>query len=233
MNLDRVTITGADDSIPPEALLKLSIRYPFVEWGILLSKAQEGGPRYPSLKWMEALGEIARKSRFMKLSGHLCGRWVRELVLEANYSFLTDRPSIGLIFNRIQLNFHAYSHRPAHQAFFSRIGVEPRQYIFQQDGVNDNLFRDAWTAWPKIDAVPLYDISGGRGILPERWPPAYEGVYNGYAGGLGPDNLKEEIEKIGKTAGKERFWVDMESKIRTANDLLFDLDKVIRCLDIG
>ena len=31
--LDRVTITGADDSVRPTDLLELSREFPFVEWG--------------------------------------------------------------------------------------------------------------------------------------------------------------------------------------------------------
>ena len=37
MILDRVTITGADDSIHVEQLAELSQAYPYVEWGILVS----------------------------------------------------------------------------------------------------------------------------------------------------------------------------------------------------
>ena len=33
-----VTITGADDSIQPSQLLDLQKEFPFVEWGILLSR---------------------------------------------------------------------------------------------------------------------------------------------------------------------------------------------------
>ena len=38
MKLTRVTITGADDSVEPRALAELSEAFPFVEWGLLMSK---------------------------------------------------------------------------------------------------------------------------------------------------------------------------------------------------
>jgi hypothetical protein len=38
MRLKTVTITGADDAVDPEELLQIQQRYPFVEWGILLSR---------------------------------------------------------------------------------------------------------------------------------------------------------------------------------------------------
>ena len=41
------------------------------------------------------------------------------------------------------------------------------------------------------------DKSGGAGIVPEEWsePIAW---YNGYAGGLGPQNLEEQLSLIAK-----------------------------------
>ena len=53
MILDRVTITGADDSIKATDLIPLSKRFPFVEWGILLSKNNEGSFRFPTRDWIE------------------------------------------------------------------------------------------------------------------------------------------------------------------------------------
>jgi hypothetical protein len=45
--LERVTITGADDSTSIDEMLALSRRFPFVEWGILVSKRHEGSYRFP------------------------------------------------------------------------------------------------------------------------------------------------------------------------------------------
>lgn len=55
MILDRVTITGADDSISPSGLLPLTKKYPFVEWGILVSVTKIGVPRYPTWAWIEEI----------------------------------------------------------------------------------------------------------------------------------------------------------------------------------
>ncbi len=75
MILDKVTVTGADDSINPDELEKLSEEFPFTEWAILFSKSQEKSPRFPSKKWVEKL--IARDNiAQMSLSAHLCGKWV-------------------------------------------------------------------------------------------------------------------------------------------------------------
>lgn len=230
MILKSITLTGADDSVDPDALVELSREFPFVEWGILLSKSQEGGPRFPSLPWMEKLCELARKYRMVRLSGHLCGRWVRDLVKDAEYTFMTDRSTISLAFDRMQLNFHGQWHK-YHAAFFDRLGVDGRPHIFQLDGVNDSTFSLALSKLKNV--VPLYDVSGGRGIKPASWIQPYPGVHNGYAGGLGPDNLEAEIQKLRSIPAENTFWVDMETKVRSEDDTKFDLEKCRACLKIA
>ena len=45
-------MTGADDSVDPKELFRISEKYPFVEWGILFSKSATGRYRYPSKEWI-------------------------------------------------------------------------------------------------------------------------------------------------------------------------------------
>ncbi len=53
--IKQVTVTGADDSINYYRLFELSEKYPFVEWGLLLSKNSEGYPRFPTWNWIEGV----------------------------------------------------------------------------------------------------------------------------------------------------------------------------------
>ena len=205
MKLDRVTITGADDSVKPSELIALSRQFPFVEWGILFGSHPQT-PRFPSDKWVVELCErTVPQKRAIRLSAHLCGRWVRDWVGQASPTW---RLSYGG-FQRIQFNFHGQFHRAA-PGFLATL-TDEKEYIFQVDGVNDHAVE-----WPRregvINTVPLFDTSGGAGILPDGWP-APNGLYCGYAGGLGPDNLKEQIPAIGKAAGDARFWIDMETRV--------------------
>ena len=53
-----------------------------------------------------------------------------------------------------------------------------------------------------------------------------------YAGGLNPDNIIREIDKLNyvtKMSGLTKFAIDMESGIRTNNS--FDIDKVKSIID--
>tara|TARA_Y100000034_G_scaffold136240_1_gene211737 strand:- start:1594 stop:2337 length:744 start_codon:yes stop_codon:yes gene_type:complete len=229
--VNKVTITGADDSIKPQELIGMSDIYPFVEWGILLSKSSEGKNRFPSLEWMEELQGVTRdwKDNYISnpnLSGHICGRWVRD-ICKGEWSFITDRPSICQMFDRFQLNFHAQLHKLDREKFLIPLnGVcvnYAKQLIFQMDDVNNDILDIARQR--TVDAVPLFDISGGKGILPEEWPQA-RNMYCGYAGGLSPDNIEEQMEKIEKVAGDGPIWVDVETHVRSDDDKLFDMDKV-------
>lgn len=224
MKLDRVTITGADDSISPVALLGLSGDYPFVEWGILFSMNWQGTPRYPSERWIQELLETAPP----KVSAHLCGRWVREVVLEGKFTWAEYFPSVAPRCHRVQLNFHGEFHR-AHATFPTLLDrLTTIQFILQCDGVNDATAKHLSLA---RRAVPLFDTSGGGGLSPQEWPAAWPDVYCGYAGGLGPDNLERELERIAVAAGDATVWIDMERKVRSVNDRQFDLDKVADILE--
>lgn len=229
MRLDRVTITGADDRTPASALFTLSERFPFVEWGILLSRSSAGGRRFPSIGWIERLLALDG-SASLKLSGHLCGSWVKELC-RGRRTFDHEEPSIARGFQRVQLNFHAIAHTVDAPPFVDCLrtwGVG--EYIFQLDDVNNAILARAQSAG--VQAVPLFDLSGGAGILPSAWPrPSAE--YCGYAGGLSPDNLEEQLARIGDAAGESRVWIDVETHVRTPDNAQLDLARVERFLEIA
>lgn len=229
MKLDRVTVTGADDSIDPRELIKLSIRYPFVEWGILLSRSQEGKARFPSVNWMVDLEHIA-EDWDAKFSGHLCGQWVRALLRGSN-RFVTERPYLSQMFQRVQLNFHAEPHDVTEGELIARLREWNREeYILQFDNVNNLLLGALWHGG--LRATPLFDLSGGAGVEPLEWP-APIGEYCGYAGGLHPDKLAAQLERIALAAGRSRIWIDVETHVRSNEDKQFDLGKVEQFLAIA
>lgn len=233
MYLDRVTITGADDTVQPEDLLALSKTFPFVEWGVLVSASSTGSPRFPSLPWVQELQKLALKET-LNLSLHVCGRWVRGLLMGELDPLVKD---LACGFQRAQLNFHAETLEYKRDEFLKALnGLADQQIIFQIDNnLGETFYAIAGADDQPYDVVPLYDLSHGAGVLPkEGWPaPLNAKVYTGYAGGLGPDNLQEQIPLIGAAAGNCRIWIDMETRVRSDRDRLFDLDKVRRCLQIA
>lgn len=219
MQIDKVTITGADDSTDVQWMLAMQERYPFVEWGILVSHSSMGRYRFPSLDWLVRLVPHQDK---LQTSMHVCGKWVRQ-ICDGDWSDMLS--AIGVVSERakrVQLNFHAYTHK-LNDRFFKSAQIASQnsgwQLIFQIDSVNDGLLAQARIN--HLDAVPLYDLSGGAGVLPSQWPKQLEGVYAGYAGGLGPRNVLEQVEKI-KSVASGRIWIDMETRVRTEDDSRLD-----------
>lgn len=237
--LDRVTITGPDDSIHVKDLVALSCEFPFVEWGILASVNRFGRPRFPSALWIMDVQAIKQDQlSSMQLSLHLCGRWVRQLLKGNN-----EVPAwLFNGFKRIQLNFHAEQNECQPVPFAHVLQghyFDNRQVIFQFDGSGGNAHMLAAQENGVDNCVSLFDVSGGAGILPDHWPNPWQMsdpehfAYHGYAGGLGPDNLEVQIPRIFEASKGARIWIDMETRVRSNGDQQFDLAKVRRCLEIA
>lgn len=194
-----ITFTGADDHTDVREMIALSKGYP-IEWGILFSPSRQGtDPRYPG-------GEA--QSRFawsgLRLAAHLCGDYSRA-IMEGRLDDIVKQIPVDLgIFKRIQVNHRA------------------------PDPIRINTFRKGWgprciaqtraAAFPKDTSIDwLFDASGGRGVAPAKWP-AYPGRHVGYAGGIGPDNVRAVIDQI---AARGLYWIDMESGVRA--DGRFDI----------
>ncbi len=229
MKIDRVTMTGADDSVQPGDLVDLSRTYPFVEWGILFSQKHQGHPRFPSIQWLKTLK--ARRVDGMLLSGHVCGRYVRDMLdgCDGGSLFRHEMWEYTYAFQRLQWNFHAERFKSINFIQIrDRLERYQQHHIFQADGVNDAMMEILHKLGASIS--PLFDTSGGAGIVPEKWPAPIPDVYCGYAGGLGPETLALELIRINDVVGNGTIWIDMERRIRSDDDSRFGLDKVEACL---
>lgn len=223
--LETVTLTGADDSVSPHQLRELSEEFPFVEWGILIG-SDSGHHRFPSLPWIANLiGEREKTNNTMKISLHICGRYLREIA--SGQSDLMRLLGPGLCaFSRCQLNWHAERQGQIAEnilAAFCHLSPWEPTIIFQMDGVNGDL---ASGCIRRFRCAGLFDRSHGAGVKPDLWPLALTYMQSGWAGGLGPDNVAEESPKIAEVANQP-FWIDMETKLFTGQR--FDLDKC-RCV---
>lgn len=240
MKLQYVTLTGADQSIKPEQLLELSHKYPFVEWAILFSQSKAGVPRYPSYDWVVELAKLnVGNPRPMNLSAHLCGAWV-DSAMTGNIGFLNDSLSA---FSRVQLNMGKDRLKSALvcKPLLDAIKVQnSHRFIF--GGNYANLSVDGHFFWNNL-IHPLFDASGGRGLETKEWPKPFINTVSGmqvvfgYAGGLGPDNVLQEIERMSQVVDAELpdtlIWIDMESKLRekTQTQDIFDLKKCEQVLE--
>jgi phosphoribosylanthranilate isomerase len=229
--LESVTITGADDAVDVASLVALSTEFPFVEWGILVSELRAGTSRYPSREWMIALedaathhvrtNDVSRKP--MKLAAHFCGAVARAALAGR----LHDLPVIERA-QRIQVN--GYVAASFGLALFAQ--KMPCYEVILQVRLEAELQNAAHEVMSMRSGSLLFDPSGGRGIEPFKWPRAPLGARMGYAGGIGPENVVDVVQRIYEDSGmltSEPFWIDMESGVRT--DDRFDLGKACAVLE--
>lgn len=232
MHLTHCTLTGVDAKTDLQELADLSAQYPIAEWGLLYSPKRQGQPgRYPSIAMLgKALAELPDHVR---VALHVCGQGVPDLLAgEATVSGLVARV-VGRG-GRVQLNFNQTREPIDLAALRGILEANPAlKVITQQNEANMSV----WAALQGIgNHAVLFDSSGGRGILSGQWAHPLSGVSCGYAGGLGRDNLADQLEAIAVAAGPSSTWIDMEGSLRVqdadGHDWL-SLEHCADCLEIA
>jgi hypothetical protein len=202
----KITFTGIDPTCSWAEIYSLLGADPRVELGFLYSMSREGAGRYPPLDWIrETAWRIFDAYGADRAALHVCGRAREDLIRGKGLVFTTTA------FNRLQLNGAFLGEQIGYLRRFIGEG-EAFPVITQFDsnpGLHDIIRRPAHQV--------LFDASGGRGILRKEWPKALPDHVCGYAGGLGPDNLRAELPRIAAVAGLA-YWVDMEGSLRDEND---------------
>ncbi len=225
-----ITLTGADDSTPQEALWRLAKtsdfdtdKQPEIEFGILYSASNQGIGRYPSFEWIEKLTEKINAETGPGFALHVCGRAVRDFLAGSGHV-----SEVASAFDRVQINFRSIDFTLTEIADCIRRNPS-KTIITQHNEANRHLFQGLLNLG---NHAVLFDESGGRGKSPGTWDGSLVAVDCGYAGGLGPDNLAAELPKIHAAADGMPYWVDMEGKLRNEHDQ-FDLKLAQQCLAIA
>ncbi|MCZ7860839.1 hypothetical protein O9X98_05430 [Agrobacterium salinitolerans] len=215
------TFTGVDSKTDLSRVAELSALYPFLEFGVLLSRTPEDkDPRYPAFAEIERIVEtLSGKS---KLALHVCGRAVGEFVRipeDGDYLGRDIENLVGAGIGRIQLNFNferaGLSLRELNGAVLRTGAKVITQHFLANSAVSEGI--------SERNHHVLYDASGGRGVVAAGYEKPFAGKYTGYAGGIGPENVVEAVTAIQAVIGDNDVWIDMESRIRT--DGYLDLDK--------
>lgn len=221
MNEPFLTITGADDRFDTLSLafLMRDLGVQDVEWAFLISAKQAGCARYPTWEWLRSVVASANHhSIFPRIALHLCGRIAR------GFADGLVLPSIleELAPSRIQIN----GWEPAHET--DSLWLQAKKYgvpmILQcrSEQTLQQVCEDVERVGSGTSV--LFDVSGGSGRSPERWPerpPIAPGVRVGYAGGITPATVRNVLSQLGP---REGMWIDCESGVRTNDEL--DVAKV-------
>lgn len=183
-----ITLTGVDEQTSIPHLAELD-----AEFGLLYSATPEGRHRYPSQEWI-----ITASKQLPRTAIHVCGRTGRAELLAGKLNTLVEHSQ------RIQINGDIS--RPDCERVCDM--YPHKQIITQNRSGNKELLEVS-----SLNHTILVDASGGRGISPASWERPNTEKRVGFAGGLGPDNLAQELNKITRVA-IGNWWIDMEGKLR-------------------
>lgn len=220
MNLRYISLTGADNKVNIKDLEHFSEQYPLFECAILMFPEREGKARNPTIDWREQLYASQVKNRAI----HLCGSIINKLANQ-------DEALIKELSNvqRVQINLKPqWANEQLVAQLVEVVKSLPQiEFITQHNESNSQYF----SYWDSVSNHSyLYDASLGKGLAPDNWSAPVAGKRTGYAGGLSPSNIHENLVKISSVAGNTAIWVDMESGVRTDDN--FDLEKAKEVLSI-
>lgn len=222
MKLKHITFTGVDVRTDLQELVSIQKQYPKVEFGVLTSYHwYENGNRYPDPLFMSEL-----KGKGLNLALHVCGQAAADAA-DGFWDKIDEHLNGNLsMFGRIQLNI---ANRPDVPPMLDSTPDEQTEVIIQQKNVRHI---DMFEKSKSLNTSILLDASGGLGIdTPVEVLPNTGCHFKvGYAGGFGPDNVRDKFTFLMENAQVGDFWIDMESRVRT--DDWFDLEKVKRVLEI-
>lgn len=225
------TLTGADNNTEVSDLELIWAQHKNVEFALLHSPTTIDRPRYPCRDKIVEMLDFAESLRFAL---HLCGGSVLKAYNDADDNLSSYLDILNETESRCQLNFKIRSNRDMkmHRAGIeSLINRYPRiRFIVQDNNENAEFVSNVLD---ELCLDVLQDRSGGRGITPSDWeaPKAKANAY-GFAGGLSPNKIVDELVKI-KATGASNFWVDLESGLRSQKDErnTFDISKCVCVLD--
>jgi hypothetical protein len=211
-----VTFSGVDPTVSAADMAFLQKDFPKVEFGFLLSEKRQGqDPRYPAFDWL-----LSRSAEFwaeFNCSAHLCGSAIFRRFLERDRWFLSF---LRHSFRRVQVNFNYLDEPFDHELFNQAAAQLPNlQIITQYNKANNQVSKH----FDFLNHALLFDESGGNGVEAGLFWPTIPNKFCGYAGGLGPDNIAQQLVKISHAAGNDEYWIDMETGVRT--DDKFDINK--------
>lgn len=210
-----ITLTGADERTSLADLAQLADLG--AEIGLLYTFSPDGRNRYPSPEWITRIVLNLRR----KVAIHICGQRARQQLYDGSIDYLVEDAG------RIQVNGHLEA------AWLCRVC---QRYGSQQIITQHNA-KNVWLL--PVEApnhAVLVDASGGRGELPEYWGRPNTDKPVGFAGGLGPSTLRENLPMIAAVADghPNGWWIDMEGQLRVLRDGgdWFDVRRALAVMDI-
>lgn len=238
MRLQTITCSGANEHTDIDELVKLMELYPEMEVGVQVSgkKAMIGTPRYT---WLSELWQAIRSnlSVISEVALHLNQDWVERFCagdVPSEVARWLEEEFYGRFFiTRVQLNFKiGREKKPDAVKLVGTIKRYPHQrFILSYNDANAEFITELHDKH-QLQFDCLFDNSFGEGVAPtQRSTPAFTDVFQGYAGGLSPENVEDELDSIARQMPKDRaIFIDAEGKLK-GEDKHFSIQKCWQFLE--
>lgn len=212
---------------------------PKVELGIQASgkSVNFSTPRY---QWLDTLLEISAKLiQQLNIAMHVNYDWCSQMAAAGANKDLWPREIKNLfarqdhngnpLIRRWQLNIGDYTHDISGEKLAEICDAfRDREFIFPYNAKNK-----VTTEIEKLNKLAhgdfslLYDSSYGAGISPESWnAPVYNNRPMGYAGGMSPANVADNLGKISAVCPDGyTTWIDAEGQLMKPGTRHFDVNR--------
>ena len=214
-----LTLSGVDRHTNLEELIAILREYPWVEVGLLVSDTSTASRYWNFAEVADVVSELwsglQDKERLAvgpQVAIHVCGSAARENLLRGG-----EAADLCRRLDRIQVNGAVDD-----DTIKQLLNMWPGTKIITQVKITDHDLQLP-VVRSHVRRSYLVDASGGRGILPARWRAPRldvdprQAIFTsnvGFAGGLGPMNLREQLPLIMEQA-YHGWWIDMETSLRT------------------
>ena len=205
MILNFVTCSGTNEFTDIKELVALMREFPLGEIAVQVSEKQSpaGGAR---IEWVKELAAYLKDNNIsINAALHINRTWVenmcRGIVVPELQDLIELRDIYDLpLFKRLQLNFKLGRddvHEDCDDTLLMLQKRIQRRFILSCNQSNERLIKMLYIKGLRFDN--LFDASFGAGIAPEsRRNPLFNDVLQGYAGGITPDNVCAELDKVEK-----------------------------------
>ena len=226
MFLKTIVCSGINEKNNIDDAMEFLKKYKNAEFGVQCSP-RKAGRQTPRFDWLkELLYKLNEQKIQNKIALHLNEGFVISFCDGKVPDEISDLLNIGKSVGRLQLNFKIgretfiSGNIPNIKTLKKTIEMlEKHPIILSASQPNLPFIYKAHHQGIKFDV--LFDDSFGEGITPNvRRPPLFEDAFQGYAGGLSPENVSEELGKIEQLT-KGSVFIDAEGKLKQDGSFSF------------
>ena len=221
MKLRYITCSDPREHNNIDSIIDLA-KLPYAEIAVQChpSKMSNGMPRNI---WFNNLLQESMQVHGINLAIHINNEWANDICANGVIpDIILDWLKIRKFGNtpvirRVQLNMPKETAENINTVKLAKIFHEfsAQEFILQYNNKTKEAIRKMHHSG--ADFSLLFDASGGNGIAPKSWEkPVYSIHPMGYSGGMSPDNVIGNLDKINKLVPeKDLIWIDAEGKLKS------------------